>query len=65
VLAESIPLLNGEHKARSLSLKVPVSRTSKTGATGLEPAASGVTGRRSNRLSYAPVRWWPIVDAAP
>ena len=24
------------------------------GATGLEPAASGVTGRRSNRLSYAP-----------
>ena len=26
------------------------------GATGLEPATSGVTGRRSNRLSYAPVR---------
>ncbi len=26
----------------------------KTGATGLEPAASGVTGRRSNQLSYAP-----------
>ena len=25
------------------------------GATGLEPATSGVTGRRSNRLSYAPV----------
>jgi hypothetical protein len=25
-----------------------------TGATGLEPATSGVTGRRSNRLSYAP-----------
>ena len=24
------------------------------GATGLEPAASGVTGRRSNQLSYAP-----------
>ena len=24
--------------------------------TGLEPATSGVTGRRSNRLSYAPVR---------
>ena len=23
------------------------------GATGLEPAASGVTGRRSNQLSYA------------
>ena len=24
------------------------------GVTGLEPAASGVTGRRSNQLSYAP-----------
>ena len=35
---------------------------SGTGATGLEPATSGVTGRRSNRLSYAPVRgtvWQP------
>src|SRR4029078_8456995 len=25
--------------------------------TGLEPATSGVTGRRSNRLSYARVFW--------
>ena len=24
------------------------------GATGIEPATSGVTGRRSNRLNYAP-----------
>ncbi len=24
--------------------------------TGLEPATSGVTGRRSNRLSYTPAR---------
>ena len=28
------------------------------GATGLEPAASGVTGRRSNQLNYAPA--WDI-----
>jgi hypothetical protein len=25
------------------------------GVTGLEPATSGVTGRRSNRLSYTPL----------
>src|SRR5579871_4954311 len=31
------------------------------GATGLEPATSGVTGRRSNQLSYAPAA---IVSAA-
>jgi hypothetical protein len=26
------------------------------GSTGLEPAASGVTGRRSNQLNYDPTR---------
>ena len=26
------------------------------GVTGLEPAASGVTGQRSNQLSYTPKR---------
>src|ERR687890_755415 len=39
------------------------------GATGLEPAASGVTGRRSNQLNYAPAqgivefikRGWPFL----
>ena len=32
---------------------MPICR-SFTGATGLEPATSGVTGRRSNQLNYAP-----------
>ena len=27
------------------------------GSTGLEPAASGVTGRRSNQLNYDPDLW--------
>ena len=35
-----------------------------TGATGLEPATSGVTGRRSNQLSYAP-RAFPENSALP
>ena len=32
------------------------STTCVAGATGLEPATSGVTGRRSNQLSYAPMQ---------
>ena len=35
------------------------------GVTGLEPAASGVTGRRSNQLSYTPSRGREVVDQAP
>ena len=35
--------------------KIPICRYF-TGATGLEPATSGVTGRRSNQLNYAPWR---------
>jgi|DEB0MinimDraft_10_1074344.scaffolds.fasta_scaffold168629_2 hypothetical protein len=33
------------------------------GVTGLEPAASGVTGRRSNQLSYTPLKaliFWSV-----
>ena len=29
--------------------------------TGLEPAASGVTGRRSNQLSYTPLKQGLVV----
>jgi hypothetical protein len=42
------------------SAEVPLRRgcvyvgATETGATGLEPATSGVTGRRSNQLNYAP-----------
>jgi hypothetical protein len=32
----------------------PDSGVTMTGATGLEPATSAVTGQRSNQLSYAP-----------
>ena len=32
----------------------PKSDVERAGATGLEPATSGVTGRRSNQLNYAP-----------
>ena len=32
------------------------------GVTGLEPAASCVTGRRSNQLSYTP-KWWEVKDS--
>ena len=37
---------------RLASLKQPENKMA--GATGLEPATSGVTGQRSNQLSYTP-----------
>ena len=35
------------------------------GATGLEPAASCVTGRRSNQLNYAPALHLYLFPAVP
>ena len=43
----------------NFATEVPVA-----GATGLEPAASGVTGRRSNQLSYAPYTEWDRLSPA-
>ena len=33
-----------------------------TGATGLEPATSGLTGRRSNQLNYAPTQYNSLIQ---
>ena len=41
------------HRQRFADLRSVVALP-ETGATGLEPATSGVTGRRSNQLNYAP-----------
>ncbi len=49
-----LELDHGSSSLRRSSGRVQVVR--ETGATGLEPATSGVTGRRSNRLNYAPLR---------
>ncbi len=45
-----------EHPHRRVYGKKPVHNwTGFTGATGLEPAISGLTGQRDNQLRYAPV----------
>ena len=50
-LQERLQVLQTEepHAVKPLSLLEKVA-----GVTGLEPAASGVTGQRSNQLSYTP-----------
>jgi hypothetical protein len=44
----------GNGKSRNAEAQKMIMGKKMAGATGLEPAASGVTGRRSNQLSYAP-----------
>jgi hypothetical protein len=49
--------LRGMQKKPAVDMsKTYTIRRDFTGATGLEPATSGVTGRRSNQLNYAPRR---------
>jgi hypothetical protein len=53
VLPECCPNSGGKSPSRQHNMRV-CRETEETGATGLEPATSGVTGRRSNQLNYAP-----------
>jgi hypothetical protein len=56
-LAAGIPnLANGAIGNIVTRSETKRSGTQEAGATGLEPAASGVTGRRSNQLNYAPAQ---------
>jgi hypothetical protein len=51
--APSTPIGKTPRRTRRTK-KPPRAGTFRAGATGLEPATSGVTGRRSNQLNYAP-----------
>ena len=42
------------HTNRCAMRQISIFFEKMAGVTGLEPAASGVTGRRSNQLSYTP-----------
>jgi hypothetical protein len=49
--------MQGDNEDTSVTDEKPpeqCSRDEMAGRTGLEPAASGVTGRRYNRLNYRP-----------
>ena len=50
----SMPEQKSESDVRRSPRREAVRGRNSTGATGLEPATSGVTGRRSNHLNYAP-----------
>jgi hypothetical protein len=55
VLHRCYKVLGGKQRTKNKtpeSVRIPGSW--KTGSTGLEPAASDVTGRRSNQLNYNP-----------
>ena len=46
-------------------LKLKAGSLYLAGATGLEPATSGVTGRRSNQLNYAPNLFFNSSNSQP
>src|SRR4051812_6808131 len=54
IAAEPCGALVVREGAKALQLRTSSADHCGAGATGLEPATSGVTGRRSNQLSYAP-----------
>jgi hypothetical protein len=48
--------------AAAVMKKARLYRRALAGATGIEPAISGLTGRRDNQLRYAPVTLMNIAE---